>query len=59
VWSIDTVTVTDLHMEDRSGYNGCGPVLTPAPDANTLVNCDRCVSLCLCLCLCRCRCRCL
>ena len=42
VWSIDTVTVTDLHMEDRSGYNGCGPVLTPAPDANTLVNCDRC-----------------
>lgn len=41
VWSIDTVTVTDLHMEDRSGYNGCGPVLTPAPNANTLVNCDR------------------
>jgi hypothetical protein len=41
VWSVDTVTITDLHMEDRSNFNGCGPVLVPAPNSNTLVNCDR------------------
>jgi hypothetical protein len=28
-------------MEDRSNFNGCGPVLVPAPNSNTLVNCDR------------------
>ena len=40
-WSIDTVTITDLHTDTESAEGGCGPVLTPITGTDTKVNCDR------------------